>query len=252
MNLKIFWYTYDIMKIKVVSWNIWCGTHLEEVINFLKDTNADIVALQEVSEDDRGNISEIIAKKLDYKYVHGINGNLPLKYLPGYKSSDEGHVKYGNAILSKYEIVNSDVHQLVTNRNKSVVEANVRVGNKVISLFSLHLNHVHQKPSELQDLQIEGLLNLLPSKNAVVMGDFNALPDSDAIERMNRSLTNTEIGSNTPTWCMYKDGCTVCLVDEIKYKLDYIFTSDDLRASEFEVHKSKGSDHLPISVIVEI
>jgi len=77
------------MKIKVLSWNIWCGTYLEEVIKFLKKADADIIALQEVSIDERGNLSEIIAKRLGYKHTNAIDVNIPLKFLPGYKSYDE-------------------------------------------------------------------------------------------------------------------------------------------------------------------
>src|SRR3989344_3149830 len=99
------------MKLKLLSWNIWCGTYLDEVIKFLKTTNADIIALQEVAEDERGNISKIIADKLGYKYVYTTDIDMPLKYLPNYKKDDEGTKKMGNAILSKYEILNSKEHQ---------------------------------------------------------------------------------------------------------------------------------------------
>jgi exonuclease III len=72
------------MKLKILSWNIWCGTYLDEVIKFLKIADSDIIALQEVAEDNRGNISEIIAKELGYKYVYTTDIDMPLKYLPGY------------------------------------------------------------------------------------------------------------------------------------------------------------------------
>ena len=67
------------MKVKILSWNIWCGTYLDEVTEFLKNANADIIALQEVVEDERGNLVEIIAKELGYKYVHAIGMNMPVK-----------------------------------------------------------------------------------------------------------------------------------------------------------------------------
>ncbi len=54
------------MKLKVLSWNIWCGTHLDQVIDFLEKSEADIVALQEGCIDQRGNIVKIISEKLGY------------------------------------------------------------------------------------------------------------------------------------------------------------------------------------------
>ena len=65
-------------------------------------------------------------------------------------------------------------------------------------------------------------------------------------------MNDAEKGSATPTWSVYKMGCQVCLIDEVKYKLDYIFTSKNLKTESFEVYESKGSDHLPISTIVEL
>ncbi len=240
------------MKLKILSWNIWCGTYLDEVIKFLKTAEADIIALQEVSEDNKGNIAELIAKELGYKYVYTTDIDMPFKYLPGYKKDDEQTIKMGNAILSKYEIVSSKEHRLVENQKRTVIEANIKIGDNILNVFSIHLRHTHQKQLELQDLQAENLLKFLPTKNTIVMGDFNSLPESSVIKKMNDSLQDIEMGSSTPTWSVYKEGCTCLVEDKIIYKLDYIFTSKEMKASSFKVYDSKASDHLPISVIIEI
>ena len=240
------------MKLKLLSWNIWCGTYLDEVIEFLRTANADIIALQEVANDDRGNISEIIAKELGYKYVYTTDIDMPLKYLPSYEKDDDGTIKMGNAILSKYEIVNSKEHNLIENKSRTVLEASVKIEDKMLNIFSVHLRHTCQKQLDFQDLQAENLLKLLPKENTIVMGDFNSLPESGVIEKVNNTLHNTEIGSNTPTWSVYREGCTSCLVDKIIHKLDYIYTTKDIETSSFVVHASKASDHLPVSVIIEM
>src|SRR3989344_274733 len=240
------------MQIKILSWNIWCGTYLEEVIEFLKTANADIVALQEVSEDERGNISEINAKKLGYKHVHAVGMNLPLKFLPWQRSDDERIIKFGNAILSKYKITNSKVIELTEEDKRLIIEADIEVGDKSLHVFSIHLKHTHQKPLELQNLQAENLIKLASKEKTIIMGDFNALPESTVIQKMNQTLQDSEIDSLTPTWSVYKEGCTVCLVGDIKHKLDYIFTSKDIKASSFKVHESKSSDHLPISAVIKL
>ncbi len=240
------------MKLKILSWNIWCGTYLDEVIEFLKNADADIIALQEVVEDENGNIGEIIAKELGYEYVYEANLNMPLKYLSREETADKKSIKFGNAILSKYKIVNSKIHQLTEESKKSAVEANIKIGENILNVFSIHLRHSHQKPLELQNLQTENLLKLLPKTNTIVLGDFNALPESFPVQKMKQELKDTEINSDTPTWSVYKNGCTVCLIEEVKHKLDYIFTSKDMKVSSFEVYKTRASDHLPISVIIEI
>jgi endonuclease/exonuclease/phosphatase family metal-dependent hydrolase len=242
------------MKIKILSWNIWCGTYLDGVIKFLANADADIIALQEVSDDERGNLAEIIGKRLGYKYTHAIDVDMPLIWLPGYKSDEKGIIKMGNAILSKYKITKSRKHILVSGKKRAVIEAEIKVGKETLHVFSIHLKHNHQKPIRLQDLQTKNLLNLLSSKNTIVMGDFNAIPESSVIKKFNKSekLKNTETNSNTPTWAVYKEGCICLKDDKVIYKLDYIYTSPNLETNQFKVYKSKASDHLPVSAVIEI
>ena len=241
------------MKLKILSWNIWCGTYLDEVIKFLKTADADIIALQEVVEDERGNLVEIIAKELGYEYVHAIGMNMPVRFLPKYKKDDEKTIKFGTAILSKYKIVDNKIYELVDENKRLVIGADIKIGNETLHIFSIHLKHTHQKPSEIQDVETENLLKLLPEKNTVVMGDFNALPESSVIKKMSQVLKNAGENFITPTWSVFKDGCTCVTKDgEIIYQLDYIFTSKDIKTNSFKVYESKASDHLPISAMIEI
>ena len=241
------------MKVKVLSWNIWCGTHLDKVINFLETANADILALQEVTQDERGNVAEIIANTLEYQYVYTTDVDMPLKYLPDYDQDNERTIKMGNAILSKYEILDSKEHYLFENKGRSIIEAKIKIKDTVLNVFSIHLKHTHQQQLNLQDLQAGNLLQLLPQENTIVMGDFNSLPESGVIQRVSKVLQNTEKESHqTPTWSVYREGCTECLIDKIVHKLDYIFISKNLRSNSFHVYQSKASDHLPVSVMVAI
>jgi endonuclease/exonuclease/phosphatase family metal-dependent hydrolase len=239
-------------KIKILSWNIWCGTYLNEVIKFLQKNKVDIISFQEVIENNSGNIAKMIAEKLGYEYVYAIDMDMPLKWLPGYEKDNKKTIKMGNAILSRYKIVESKVHKLIKNEQRSVIEANIYIGDVLLNVFSVHIMHTHQKQLDLQDLQIENLLKILPEKNTIVMGDFNSLPNSSVIQRMNKSLNNSEINCNTPTWSVYKDGCDICKVDKVICKLDYIFTSKDIVTNSFRVYSSKASDHLPVSTFLEL
>ncbi|MEK7522307.1 MAG: endonuclease/exonuclease/phosphatase family protein, partial [Patescibacteria group bacterium] len=180
------------MKLKILSWNIWCGTHLDEVVEFLRIAKADIIALQEVSEDERGNILEIIAKKLGYEHAHAVGMNLPVKFLPGYKSDDKRIIKFGNAILSKYKIINSKIIELTKEDKRLIIKADIEVEGETLHVFSVHLKHTHQKPLELQDLQAENLIKLASEEKTIVMGDFNALPESTVIQKMSKALKDTE------------------------------------------------------------
>jgi endonuclease/exonuclease/phosphatase family metal-dependent hydrolase len=240
------------MKVKVLCWNIWCGAYLDDVIDFLRSADADIIALQEACIDDRGNIAEIIAGKLGYEYMDAIGMDMPVKFLHGFANDDTTVIKFGTALLTKHKIIESNIIKITDMSNRLISEARIDINGNIFNVFSVHFNHTHQTQSELQDTQAKNLAQLANKDHTIVMGDFNSLPESSVINEMKSVLNDSDGVESKPTWCVYKDGCSVCLIDEIKYKLDYIFTSQDLKSSSFEVHNSQASDHLPISAIISI
>ncbi|MFA6136053.1 MAG: endonuclease/exonuclease/phosphatase family protein [Candidatus Paceibacterota bacterium] len=231
------------MQIKILSWNIWWDCQFEQVAEFLNSSNADIIGLQEVSPEDKNRDVIGYLTKLGYQYVFSPIVDIQNK---GYKKEP-----VGNAIFSKFDILKSETHILSEVDSRIAIEADFKIGDKELNVFNVHLLHTHQNPSEIQALQAENLIKILPDKNTVVMGDFNATPESDAIKSMNSVLKNVADDSN-PTWSLDEKGCPVCKVGDLKYCLDYIFVSKDIQSHSFKIENPKGSDHLPISVMIEI
>lgn len=157
----------------------------------------------------------------------------------------------GNAILSKYRIGRMKIHRLSDENARFAVEADIKVGSHNLHVYSTHLKHTHQKPSELQNAQAKNLLKIMPKKNAVLMGDFNATPESKCVTIMSKGMRNTDTQFK-PTWSVYPEGCPVCHPKRLNTRLDYIFTTKDLKTDSFAVHHSGGADHLPISVHLKI
>ena len=241
------------MQLKILSWNIWCGKYLDEVADFLRKADADIIALQEVLENPDGtNIAQTIAKELGYECVFNIGMEMPAHFLNNPALAGRETVRFGNAILSKHKIVADRSHELSLDEKRGVAEADIQIGENILRAFSIHLKHTHQTQMDVQDRQADRLAKMLTEKKTIVMGDFNSLSESYPIEKMKSIMNDTEPDSATPTWSVYKDGCTICQLDEVRHKLDYIFTSKDLKSSSFKVYDSKGSDHLPISAMIEI
>lgn len=210
--------------------------------SFLDKEDADIIALQEVED---GNPKFDIIKHLKnagYKYTYASTMHSKKKGKP---------FTFGPAIFSKYEIAGSRAYPLSQKANGSAVRTDIKVGERVLHVFSTHLLHTHQKESAEQQGQAKKLIGLAPKERTIVMGDFNALPDSKVISSIKEYYNDTDANSN-PTWSMYRLGCPRCLVGNVKHKLDYIFTSKDIKTDSFKVGESKGSDHLPISVNIEI
>lgn len=240
------------MKIKILSWNIWGGQFLPEIISLIKSENPDIVCLQEVIQDPDGgnNTAKIIANELGYEWIyepiHEVDTHILFTRLESKK------VIIGNAVLSKYKISSHKKHILSPDEKRIAVEANIDVNETHLNIISTHLVHTHQQDSDLQDLQVINLINAIPKEQSLVMGDFNAVPESNCISIISSVLNNTDEACETPTWSVYPEGCPMCNRQKVDTRLDYIFATKDLKTESFKVNQSKGSDHLPVSVIVEI
>lgn len=230
------------MQIKILSWNIWINGYFDKVALFVKDSEADIICLQEVKDDDPER--DIIDYLDNLGYDHAFASTL--------QTWGGKKYKHGPAVFSKYAIKHSRTYMLSEENTRVVVRADIDINTQTLHVFSTHLIHTHQQPSAIQDEQVENLAKLISKEKSILMGDFNALPDSNAIKIMDKILVNTD-ENLLPTWSIYPEGCRTCNPKaELIYKLDYIFASKDLKTRDYKVEKSQGSDHLPISILVEL
>ena len=230
------------MQLKILSWNIWMAGdfNFRLITQFLRSSNADIIGLQEVIPECKGQ--DVVGFLTGLDYHHVFSTTLELR--------TDG-VRQANAIFSKYPIQASKTHVLSEEERRVAVEADIPVGNTVLSVFSVHTLHTHQKESELLTRQVDRLIQVLPKEKAIVLGDFNATPEMTPIKRIRKVLVDTAPFSQ-PTWSLSEEGCSVCKPKALDTRLDYIFVSKDIAWSSFKVEDAKGSDHLPISVIVKI
>ena len=229
------------MQLKIVSWNIWGGRKLPEIIQCLSEANPDIIGLQEVLQDEGGanNSAKAIADALGYTYIYETTTLL----IPSISHLLEKHgidknMEWGNAIVSRYPISDRNVHVLSGDRKRTALEGTVTVEGKSLHIFSTHLVYAPAQPSEIQAAQAQNLLKVVPKESGLVMGDFNATPDSKIIEDMASAMVNTE-------------------GDPAKYtadgkKIDYIFSTADIKTLSSGTLDSQASDHLPVYAIIEI
>lgn len=233
------------MNVEVLSWNIWYESQIDKVHEQLKKSNADIIGLQEVSQspDGKNNVGQKIASELGYSYVYKTAMDLRPYGTP---------LVMGNAVLSKYPIEGSKSYILSKTDSRVAVQANIRIKDTILHVLSTHLVHTHQKPSLIQEEQAKTLIASLPKNHTVVMGDFNATPESNAVIIMEKNFQRPKGDVNSPTWSMYPEGCKVCLPQTLNTRLDYFFVTSDIRATNFRVVQSTASDHLPISMTIEV
>jgi len=231
------------MRLKIVSWNIWFDGNLEKVSEFLEKSRADFIGLQEVMRKDKEiQLSNRLLEESGYGYF----------YAPAFQIQKKGQaVEVGNLILSAFPVLKNNIYNISRSDKRIAIETDVKINDNILHIVCTHLLHTHQKPSLKQEEQADNLIKIIAKTDTVLMGDFNALPESRAVRKISSVLNNTD-NKSRPTWSTTPQGCKGCLPGGLNFKLDYIFTSHDLKAGSFQVENSNASDHLPISAIIEV
>jgi endonuclease/exonuclease/phosphatase family metal-dependent hydrolase len=115
----------------------------------------------------------------------------------------------------------------------------INVRGNHIHFYNTHLDN---KRAEQRDLQIREILDIAKQKEgtSIFVGDFNATPESAEILKMSAQYKDVfaELGQN--------EDFTIP-VDKPDRRIDYIFTSEDVKIRTGEVIYTNASDHLPIT-----
>lgn len=231
------------MIIKVLSWNIWRGKNLDKVIKLLSELDAHIISLQEVAVINGQIQAEEIARKL----------NLNWFFCKTFSDDRHDSPKYdlGNAILSKFKISKEVCHLLSGldlykkdsgTEPRGAVEIELTVDGKKLTIINTHLAYSkNHRSSKIRDIQLNNLLSnqtIQQSNHLILMGDFNSLPESEEIKKVERVLVNADKNPTQPTWK--------------GKRIDYIFVSPNIKVKSFKVLKSDASDHFPILAEIKI
>lgn len=232
------------MKLRIMTFNIrGCKNYItnkidyKSIIEIIKKYNPDIIGLNEVfgSIFTSNNQAKKIAKQLNYYSYFG-------------KSTRVLFRKYGNAIISKYPIINSKViripNPVVKNGNnlyedRSILNSVLNINDKELNIYITHLGLNNDE----QENGIE-LLNKIDGNNKIIMGDFNIEPDNILLDKLKNKF-------------IYCDE----YLEENRYsfpstkptnKLDYIFVSNDIKVLNSSIENDIASDHLPYIIDIEI
>ena len=231
------------MKVKLLQWNIWFKEDIDNVVNELKRINADIVCLQEVciKENDRSNIEKI---KAIYPYVY-------------YRIADtfEDGLSQGNAILSKFEIVNEQglfVQDASENENdyskegRIYIEVDININCNILKIGTTHLSYTDRFiETKLKDKEINKLINIIKDKNKnyIFAGDLNTTKTSKYIDYIKKYLIHYDTSN---TWTTKEFSYNGFEETKLNWKLDYIFSTPDIKIENIKLYKTDISDHLPI------
>jgi endonuclease/exonuclease/phosphatase family metal-dependent hydrolase len=205
---------------------------LEEVLSTIRQADADVIGLQEA---DAGRVPSM---SVDQVLWLSRKLNMYSAYGPSWGST------YGVAVLSRYPVVSHERHLLTSEKQqRACLETRIDVGGRTLTFFSVHLG-LNQEERERQLDEVLAYTAQAPSPK-VLVGDFNAHPDSHEISRVLEqfdhafAVAGTGNGYTSPP-------------DAPEETIDYIFASPDIQVLSAEVLTSLASDHLPTVAEIDL
>ena len=228
---------------KIMTFNIQhCENYLTKKIDFsafanaIKQLNPDVIGLNEVRNK---------GERIDYEAQAQILSTLTgMPYFYFAKAIDvRGNNPYGNAILSKipFKSVETIAIPDPTEKNEGgYYETRCLLKATLENGLTVLVTHFGLNPSE-QTNAVKTILDNL-TDNCVLMGDFNVLPNTPILDPIYERMQDVENRS---------DKKKTFPSDAPNIKIDYIFTSKNLKATSSEVVDLILSDHRPHSCTIE-
>lgn len=232
-----------IMNFNVRLFNLydWIDTpNLEgDIVDFINESAPDVIAFQEYHPHENVKLS-------NYKYKHEVlKGN---------------RVKFGQAIFSKFPIINSGSVEFPNTANNAIF-ADIVKGSDTLRIYNVHLQSSRIDPNlenynkedserllrgvkqtfKMQQTQTELLLEHKKTSpyKTVICGDFNNTAYSYVYKEISEGMKDAfkEAGNGFGRTFAFK---------YFPIRIDFILVDDAFEVNGFKTYDDKLSDHFPI------
>jgi endonuclease/exonuclease/phosphatase family metal-dependent hydrolase len=227
-------------ELRVLSWNLHHGVgednklDLERIAALIREQKPDLVALQEI--DNKCRRSGGVDQAAELARLTGLHGAFG-------RAMDHDGGEYGQAILSKFPIGDTQVHQLPGDGEPRIAfEAEVSIEGKALRIITVHLDH---QQDERRLKQAETLAKALENHHEpmILAGDFNDVPDSAALRAF--AAPWSAVRKEAP-------GLT-CPASGPKVEIDHILLRGvEAKGPAVVLAEAVASDHRAVFVIVNL
>ena len=203
--------------------------HIAQVAATIRKYHPDVVAINEAHRGTwQARFGDHVAELRRLTRMNGVFGR-SYSFLGG---------EFGNAVLTRGQIVKADVHKLPgTGEPRSILETILRVNGGTIQMYVTHTTAWASMNQATRDVQLQ-CINAHLNASAfpfIVAGDLNAPPDSAEIARfLNRNTLQFAGDAKTPTHRV------------MEQRLDYILVDPGWQVVSSRVLDEGPSDHRPV------
>jgi endonuclease/exonuclease/phosphatase family metal-dependent hydrolase len=179
------------MQLTVVQWNVWYQEDIENVADLLKQVDADVVCLQELTKNQEGQShSDAVG------FIH--------EQLGGYYHSSEPMIRDDvqrhlfNAIFSRYPLTHASSPWINTpigigghsDEFRAYIEATINIANTPLRIGTAHMSYTDRfGVTDRNRNESDKLVAYLCDKpNLIFTGDLNAPPESYVVQQIQKHL----------------------------------------------------------------
>lgn len=247
------------MNIKILQWNVWFKENPDNIAKTIIELNPDVVCGQEFIQnnldDKKIDTAKYVAEKIKYHYFYKEASTWDVR--PDIQSQ-------GNAIFSKFPItdkyfkyVQDSIHNPsnASEEGRIYVEIGIQISDKKLTIGTTHLSYTPRfEITESRKREVDNLINIISNKksNYIFTGDLNSAPDSYTIEEISKYLKSAGPDINEKTWTTKIHDKKDFYENKLNWRLDYIFTTPDIKVKSAKIINTPYSDHLPILTEIEI
>jgi endonuclease/exonuclease/phosphatase family metal-dependent hydrolase len=231
--------------VRIATYNIHKGrgldgrVRIERILRVLREIDADIVALQEVTNRPGRSLQDLqagyLAEQLGCAYTVGDARTLR-------------RTAFSNVTLSRWPIERSRHIDLSVagRRPRGALRTDIRVGDHVLHVFNVHLGTAARERRAQAHLIDERLLKAIdvPGQR-IVMGDFNDWRHGLVTRTLLREFHLTDLAEHLPRVRGYPAVLPFL-------HLDHVYLDHRLRIAGARFHRNRhsliASDHLPLVV----
>jgi len=241
---------------KLLQWNIWYQERIQNILEVLKETNADIVCLQELTIGHECNSGldtpKFLAEGLGFYYFFKEALCFP---------HAGNNCSFGNGIFSRYPILKKSFVFIQEAQNQGTedyskearvyVEITVDAGEKEYTIGTVHMSYSDKLlPTAEKKTETDQLTKVLRAKNNnfIFAGDLNALPGSYTLSEISKDLISAGPDMAEKTWTTKPFSYKGFEANTLDWRLDYVFVTPDIQIKEAKIVQTQYSDHLPIFV----
>ena len=211
--------SYNVRLFNIYKWIEEDNVNIK-IRDFLNEKNPDIICLQEYQN------SEF--KIHNYPYV--------------YEKLRGDNLKYGQAIFSKYPIINKGSVDFNSSSNNAIF-SDIKIMNDTIRVYNIHLQSFSfEKVNPLINInkknEIKKSIKNSPYK-VIVTGDLNNTAFSYVYKELSKSLNDAFKAKGNGLGITYN-------YNFIPLRIDFVFTEELFKINSFKTFKLNLSDHEPI------